>query len=206
MVMSANPLYTRICKIPSSGPTSNLLKLQALYYVRLWSVLVISLTSPSLSLFPRRESGFWVSYLVPFFKLFSSLKIRKQSLLHFVTLLSRAAQCLKTLQRFAGKTTSFSMAVPAAQLYAREVYHAISLASGSSCLVRVACDLRIEIAHWQFLDSWSRHLSWIDKHHLLVNVTSDASTYAWDGIIDNSTEPQRVVTFGQKKGGKSQLR
>lgn len=44
---------------------------------------------------------------------------------------------IKTLQQFAGKTTSFSMAVPAAQLYAREVYSAILLASGSSCPVRV---------------------------------------------------------------------
>ena len=39
---------------------------------------------------------------------------------------------IKTLQRFAGKITSSSIAVPAAQLYARDVYRAISLANRSS--------------------------------------------------------------------------
>ena len=96
---------------------------------------------------------------------------------------------IKTLQRFAGKVTSFSLAVPAAQLYAREVYRAISLANCSSGPIKVVGDFRSEIAHWRFLDSWSEHLAWVDERHLVVNVTSDASQYAWGGIVYNPPGP-----------------
>jgi len=96
---------------------------------------------------------------------------------------------IKTLQRFAGKITSFPIAVPAFQLNAREVYRAISLANRSSRPIKVVGDLPSEIAHWQFLDSWPNHLSWMDERHLVVNVTSDASQYAWGGIVDNPSGP-----------------
>jgi len=96
---------------------------------------------------------------------------------------------IKTLQRFAGKITSFSLAVPDAQLYAREVYRAISLANRSSRLIKVVGDLRSEINHWRFLDSWSEHLPWMDERHLVVNVTSDASQYSWGGIAYNPSGP-----------------
>lgn len=96
---------------------------------------------------------------------------------------------VKTLQRFAGKITSFSLAVPAAQLYAREVYRAISLANRSSRPIKVVGDLRSEIAQWRFLDSWSGHLPWMDERHLVVKITSDASQYAWGGIIYNPSGP-----------------
>ena len=54
---------------------------------------------------------------------------------------------------------------------------------------KVVGDLRSEIAHWQFLDSWSEHLPWMDERHLVVNVTSDASQYAWGGIVHNLSGP-----------------
>ena len=41
------------------------------------SVLVILLASPNLSLFPRPDSGFWVSYLIPSSRRFLSHKIKK---------------------------------------------------------------------------------------------------------------------------------
>jgi len=105
------------------------------------------------------------------------------------SILQSCTVSLKTLQRFAGKTTSFSIAVPAAQLYAREVYRAISLANRSSRPIKVVGDLRSEIAHWQVLDSWSDHLPSMDERHLVVNVTSDASQYVWGGIVDNPSGP-----------------
>ena len=105
------------------------------------------------------------------------------------SILQRRTVSIKTLQRFAGKVTSFSLAVPAAQLYAREVYRAISLANRSSRPIKVVGDLRSEIAHWRFLDSWSEHLPWMDERHLVVNVTSDASQYAWGGIVYNPSGP-----------------
>ena len=111
----------------------------------------------------------------------------------FATLRDSILQCrtvsIKALQRFAGKVTSFSLAVPAAQLYAREVYRAISLANRSSRPIKVVGDLRSEIAHWRFLDSWSEHLLWMDERHLVVNVTSDASQYVWGGIVHNPSGP-----------------
>ena len=96
---------------------------------------------------------------------------------------------IKTLQCFVGKVTSFSLAVLAAQLYTREVYRAISLANRSSLPIKVVGDLRSEIAHWRFLDSWSEHLPWMDERHLVVNVTSNASQYVWGGIVYNSSGP-----------------
>ena len=111
----------------------------------------------------------------------------------FATLRDSILQCrtvsIKTLQRFAGKVTSFSLAVPAAQLYAREVYRAISLANRSSRPIKVVGDLRSETAHWRFLDSWSEHLLWMDERHLVVNVTSDVSQYVWGGIVHNPSGP-----------------
>lgn len=103
------------------------------------------------------------------------------SLLPFVSLFSKTAvsiKSIKTLQCFAGMITSFSLAVPAAQLYAREIYCAIFRAAHSSRLIKVIGDLRSEIAYSQFLDSWSDHLPWMDGHHLTVKATSDASTFA----------------------------
>ena len=89
--------------------------------------------------------------------------------------LQRRRLSMKTLQRFAGKVTSFSLAVPTAQLYAREVYRAITLANRSSRPIKVVGDVRSEIAHWRFLDSWFKQLPRMDERHLAVNVTSDAS-------------------------------
>ena len=56
-------------------------------------------------------------------------KLRVKTLREFD--LSPESVDLKTLQRFAGKTTSFSIAVPAARLYARASFRAISSGSKS---------------------------------------------------------------------------
>ena len=97
---------------------------------------------------------------------------------------------IKTFKRFAGKITPFSLAVPAAQLYARERYRAISRPAHSFRPIRVTGDLRSEIAYWQFLDSWSDQLPSMEERHLTVKVTSDASTFAWGGRIDNPYRPR----------------
>ena len=98
------------------------------------------------------------------------------------SIFQRRTVSIKTLQRFAGKVTSFSLAVPAAQLYAREVYRAISLANRSSRPTKVVGDLRSEIAHWRFLDSWSEHLPWMDERHLVVNETKLATHPSTRGV------------------------
>ena len=61
-------------------------------------------------------------------------KLKFRTLREFI--LSQESVDLKTLQRFAGKTTSFSIAVPATRLYTRASFRAIS--SGSKGLFLLA--------------------------------------------------------------------
>ena len=72
---------------------------------------------------------------------------------------------LKTLQRFASKTTSFSIAVPAARLKTRASFRAIS--SGSKSRHKpffVAGDLLREIHYWR---------SWITGKVVFPGLTRD---------------------------------
>ena len=143
---------------------------------------------------PQTRIGWnWVFCLIPSFKLFLFHKIREWSLppFDFDSILQCRTVSIKTLQRFAGKITSFSLSVPAAQLYAREVYRAISLANLFSRPIKEFGDLRSATTHWRFLYSCSEHLPWINKRHLVVNVTSDASQCAWGGIVYNPSGRQR---------------
>lgn len=52
---------------------------------------------------------------------------------------------LFTLQKFAGKCSSFILAVPSAKLYTKEVNRAISQASKNSGVISISSDLRKEI-------------------------------------------------------------
>lgn len=88
-------------------------------------------------------------------------------------ILSKRTVSVKTLQRLAGKISSFCIAVPAPRLYAREIYR----------LVKVSGDLREEIHYWRFLDSWEGYLPWLPEHHVHLKVFSDASDFAWAGVI-----------------------
>ena len=182
--MSANSLYAEIFKILSGGPIFSLPR--RLLLVRLGYFIGLSKSIPV----PQtriRFLGFLSDSILQAFLNPQDKRIK------FATLRGSILQCrtmsIKMLQRFAGKVTSFSLAVPAAQLYTREVYCALSLASRSSRPIKVVGDLRSEIAHWRFLDSWSEHLLWMDERHLVVNVTSDSSQYAWGGIVHNPSSP-----------------
>ena len=90
---------------------------------------------------------------------------------------------VKTLQRLAGKIYSFCIAVPAALLYARDIFRSTAGFSKSSRLVGVTGALRKEIEHWRFLDSWKGCLPWLDEKHVMVNISSDSSYFSWGGTI-----------------------
>ena len=90
---------------------------------------------------------------------------------------------IKTLQRLAGKVTSFSIALPAAQLYAREIYRAISGHNKSFRLVKITGALREELEQWRFLYTWGDCLPWPCENHLIINIFSDASDFAWGGVV-----------------------
>ena len=61
---------------------------------------------------------------------------------------------VKTLQRLVGKCVSFSLAVPEARLFTREMSAAISMGMRTLKPIMVQGALRDEIAHWLFLEEW----------------------------------------------------
>ena len=97
-----------------------------------------------------------------------------------------SARCVgvKTLQRFARKVISFSLAIPGCKLYVRETFEAISqLCRSSKPFVRVQGNLRTEVLHWRFLDDWKDYFPWGSELHVTVSLFSDASTRAWGAVL-----------------------
>ena len=65
------------------------------------------------------------------------------------SILSSSCVSLKTLQRFAGKVVSFSLAIPGCKLYVREVFNAIAqLTRSSKVAAKVQGRLRCDVAYW----------------------------------------------------------
>ena len=79
-----------------------------------------------------------------------------------------------SLQKFVGKINSFTLVVPAARLYSRAACLAMSRALKSPRAIPVSSDLRQELEHWRFLDSWFGFLPWKDEKHFQLTVFSDA--------------------------------
>lgn len=130
-----------------------------------------------------------------------SLLLAQDKKLKFKTLresiLSQDTVDLKTLQRFAGKTTSFSITVLAARLYTRASFRAIS-----SCIksphksIKVSGDLRREILYWRFLDNWQGCLPWFEERHVVMTMYSDASNSGWGGVFpDESGNSIEVLDY-----------
>ena len=101
-------------------------------------------------------------------------KLKFNTLREFI--FSQKSVDLKTLERFAGKTTSFSIAFPTAQLYKCASFSAFSSSSKSPHKpFFVAGDLLQEIQYWGFLDNWQGCLTWFDERHVVISTFSDAS-------------------------------
>ena len=99
-------------------------------------------------------------------------------------ILSTPSVTLKSLQRFAGKALSLSLAIPGCKLYVREIFKSISrLHQSSRAAVKLQGELRSEILYWRFLDEWEDCLPWRSERHLTVSLFSDASKHAWGGIL-----------------------
>ena len=83
--------------------------------------------------------------------------------------------------------------VPAAQLYTRVVAHAISR-QRLGALIKLKGDLRAEILHWHFLDSWTGCVPWRPKEHKVVRLlASKASQSRWGATL---SLPSGVETTG----------
>ena len=89
---------------------------------------------------------------------------------------------IKSLQKFAGKVVSFSLAIPAVKLFCREVNLHIGKGLRSSKPVRMSKNLKNELEHWIFVDSWEGFLLWKQERHFTVEITSDASSSGWGGF------------------------
>ena len=109
------------------------------------------------------------------------------------SILDKNSSSAKTLQRLAGKITSFCIAVPAAQLYWREIFKATAGYKKSARLVKIHSLLREEIEHWRFLDSWEGTLPWPSERHIVLEILSDASDYAWGGVIRSPGAPPVTI-------------
>ena len=113
------------------------------------------------------------------------------------SILDKKSSSIKTLQRLAGKITSFCIAVPAAQLYCREIFKATAGYKKSARPVKIHSLLCEEIEHWRFLDSWEGTLPWPSERHRVLEILSDASDFAWGGVIRSpGPHPSRSEIIG----------
>ena len=91
---------------------------------------------------------------------------------------------LKTLQRFAKKAVSFSLAIAGCKLYLREIFKAVSgLVRNSKPAIKVTGLLQSELEYWRFLDDWSDCLPWRSEKHITATLYCDPSKRAWGGVL-----------------------
>lgn len=105
-------------------------------------------------------------------------------------ILSHKTVSLKNIQKFAGKTTSFALLVPAAKLFTNTTYQTISRGvKRADTQLRISPELRRELLHWRFLDSWEGFLSWKSERHIHLTMHSDASFSGWGGCLNLPGQP-----------------
>ena len=136
------------------------------------------------------------------FTLLEEKRLKFIALAEFI--LSSKTVDVKTLQHFTGKCISFSYAVPGTCLFANEVNLAISKGLHSSRPPRVASPLLEEIQHWTFLRSWHRCLPWLMEFHAQIQLASDASSFAWGGVLGAYTEPVSTHDYWPPLGFRAQ--
>ena len=91
---------------------------------------------------------------------------------------------MKTLQRFAGKAVSFSLAIADCKLYLREIFKAVSsLVRNSKPALKVTVLLQSELEYWRFVDDWADYLPWRSQKHITATLYCDASKRAWGGVL-----------------------
>ena len=130
----------------------------------------------------------WVATSSEVFRLIPERKRRFIELIR-ETLRSRYVS-VKTLQRLVGKCVSFSLAVPAARLFTREISAAISMGMRTLKPIAVQGALRDEIAHWLFLEEWDDPLPWREERHLQIELTTDPN---WMGRDHSHTCKARNI-------------
>lgn len=137
--------------------------------------------------------GFGIDSVRQAFTLLEDKRLKFIALVELI--LSSNTVDVRTLQRFAGKCISFSYAVPGARLFTNEVNLAISRGLRSSRQLRVAGPLLEEVQHWTFLRSWHGCLPWLKESHAQIQLASDASSFAWGGVLGPYSEPVSIRDY-----------
>ena len=96
-----------------------------------------------------------------------------------------------------GKCISFSLAVPAARLFTREMSAAISMCMCPSKPIAVQVALRDEITLWLFLEEWDDPLPGREERHVQIELATDASRTGWGGVISTSVK-QEISDYWSK--------
>ena len=104
----------------------------------------------------------------------------------FLDLIEQTLACstvsVKSLQHLVGKCVSFSLVVPGALLFTREMNNAISKALRTSKPIKLHEALREEISHWLFLRTLDDPLPW-DERHIRISLATDASASGWGSSV-----------------------
>ena len=99
-------------------------------------------------------------------------------------ILSLEEVTLTLLQRFQRKCISLTLMVPATQLYTRMTTNSISRCQRLGAPVKLEAELRAEIMHWRFIDTWSGCVSWrTEDHGVVQTLASDASQSCWGATL-----------------------
>ena len=117
----------------------------------------------------------------------------------FLSLIERTLACsmvsVKSLQRLVGKCVSFSLVVPGALLYTREMNSAISRGLRTSKPIKLHGALKEEVSQWLFLRSWDDPLPWRDERHIRISLATDASASGWGGSVTLSDRAVQVSDY-----------
>jgi hypothetical protein len=109
-------------------------------------------------------------------EVFALLPHKKEKFLRQI--LASTTLSVITIKRLVGKRVSFSLAVPAALLFTREMNAAIGQSNCLARPVQIQGCPKDQIAHWLFLETWDDLLPWRDERHVRLMVGC-----VWNGLL-----------------------
>ena len=93
---------------------------------------------------------------------------------------------LVSIKKIIAKCISFSLVIPAAKLFTREMNLVVSRALKSEKFVKITGTLQKELEYWRFLDTWEGHVSWHEEGHVSLSLASDMSHSGLGGALLNN--------------------
>ena len=97
--------------------------------------------------------------------------------------LASSTVSVKSLQQLVGKCVSFSLVVPGALPFTREMNNTVFKGLRTSRPIKLHDALREEILHWLFLHAREDPLPWRDECHIRISLATDALAWGWGGSV-----------------------